>query len=85
MLMEYFHNLLNLEGDESMNVFEAIQKRQEITKFLDKKIPKDTLEQILDAGYLSPAGNNLPSREFILVQKPDMLQHLARPLHLFLG
>jgi nitroreductase len=78
MLMEYFRNLLNLEGDESMNVFEAIQKRREITKFLDKKIPKDTLEQILDAGYLSPAGNNLPSREFILVQKPDMLQHLAK-------
>jgi len=63
---------------KSMNVFEAIQKRREITKFLDKKIPKDTLEQILDAGYLSPAGNNLPSREFILVQKPDMLQHLAK-------
>jgi len=32
----------------------------------------------MDAGYLSPAGNNLPSREFILVQKPDMLQHLAK-------
>ena len=78
MLTEYFRNLLNLEGDESMNVFEAIQKRREITKFLDKTIPKDTLEQILDAGYLSPAGNNLPSREFILVQKPDMLQHLAK-------
>ena len=48
MLMEYFRNLLNLEGDESMNVFEAIQKRREITKFLDKKIPKDTLEQIFE-------------------------------------
>ena len=59
MLTEYFRNLLNLERDESMNVFEAIQKRPEITKFLDKTIPKDTLEQILDAGYLSPAGNNL--------------------------
>jgi nitroreductase len=61
-----------------MNVFETIQKRREITKFLDKQISQERLNQILNAGYLSPAGNNLPSREFVLVQKPEMLQYLAK-------
>ncbi|WP_428909593.1 nitroreductase family protein [Niallia sp. Krafla_26] len=61
-----------------MDVFEAIQNRREVTKYLDKPIPKDQLEQILNAGYLAPAGNNLPSREFILVQKPEILQHLSK-------
>jgi nitroreductase len=61
-----------------MDVFETIQKRREITKFLDKKIDKEQLEQILNAGYLAPTGNNLPSREFILVQKREMLMHLAK-------
>ena len=53
MLTEYFRNLLNLEGDESMNVFEAIQKRREITKFSDKTIPKDSI------------GTNIGCRVFI--------------------
>ncbi len=61
-----------------MNVFEAIKKRREITVFQDKQIPKEVLEQILNAGHLSPAGNNLPSREFILVQDPEMLKHLSK-------
>ena len=61
-----------------MNVFEAIKKRREITVFQDKQIPKEVLEQVLNAGYLSPAGNNLPSREFILVQDPKMLKHLSK-------
>jgi nitroreductase len=36
------------------------------------------LEQLLEAAYLAPAGNNLPSREFILIKKQEMLQHLAQ-------
>ncbi len=35
-----------------MNVFEAIQKRREMTKFLDQPIPNERLEQILEAAYL---------------------------------
>ena len=60
-----------------MNVFEAISQRREITSFLDKKIPQADLETLLDAGYLAPSGNNLPSREFILVTARDKLDQLA--------
>jgi len=61
-----------------MNVFDAIQKRREITQFLQKQIAAETLEQIVTAGYLAPAGNNLPSRELILVTEPNSLQHLSQ-------
>ncbi|WP_071393969.1 nitroreductase family protein [Bacillus tuaregi] len=61
-----------------MNVFEAIQKRREISHYLPKLIPTKELDQILHAAYLAPSGNNLPSREFILVTEKDSLQHLAQ-------
>ncbi len=61
-----------------MNVFEAIQQRREITRFQNKAIEPNILEQLLDAGYLAPAGNNLPSREFILVTDRSMLMHLEQ-------
>ena len=61
-----------------MNVFEVIQTRREITHFQKKSIPLTDLEQILNSAYLSPTGNNLPSREFILVTKREKLQHLAQ-------
>lgn len=61
-----------------MNVLEAIKNRREITSFQNKEIDRSILEQILDAGYLSPSGNNLLSREFILVTKREMLDELAK-------
>ncbi|MCH1623985.1 nitroreductase family protein [Ferdinandcohnia quinoae] len=60
-----------------MDVLEAIKSRREITNFKDEPISLDVLEVVLDAAYLSPAGNNLPSREFILVTDPDVLKELA--------
>lgn len=62
---------------DDMNVKEAIEKRREITNFLDKEIPKDILENVLDAAYKAPAGNNLLSREFILVTKRENLDLLS--------
>ncbi len=61
-----------------MNIFEAIQKRREITHYQQKAIPTEDLEQIVNAAYLAPAGNNLPSREFILVTKRESLQCLSQ-------
>ncbi|RBW68174.1 nitroreductase family protein [Bacillus taeanensis] len=60
-----------------MNVLDAIQKRREITRFSEKEIPKETLESVVEAAFLAPSGNHLPSREFIVVTKRDMLDHLA--------
>ncbi len=60
-----------------MNVLDIIGQRREITSFRKEAIHPDILEQLLEAGYLAPSGNNLPSREFILVTKRGKLDELA--------
>ncbi|MBP1970075.1 nitroreductase [Virgibacillus natechei] len=41
-----------------MDVFQAIQKRREITKYEDQPI-SDVLRKVEDAGIFSSTGNNL--------------------------
>lgn len=60
-----------------MNVLEAIKQRREITKYLDKTIPDDVLRKVEDAGYYAPTGNNLPSKNLIVVKERDTLEKLA--------
>lgn len=60
-----------------MDVLQAIQLRREITRFKPDPIPSEVLEQLTQAMYYSPTGNNLPSREFILVTDPAMLAQLT--------
>ncbi|WP_085992879.1 nitroreductase family protein [Oceanobacillus senegalensis] len=60
-----------------MDVFQAIKERREITKYLSKEIPEDTLKKVEDAGYYAPTGNNLPSKNLIVVKNRDTLNQLA--------
>lgn len=60
-----------------MDVLSAIEKRREITKFKAEPIPEDLLAKLVQAAYLAPSGNNLPSREFILVTNREKLNLLA--------
>src|SRR5690606_22604697 len=61
-----------------MDVITAIEKRREITSFTEQEIPKELMDQLISALYLSPSGNNLPSREFIVVTKRADLQALSQ-------
>lgn len=60
-----------------MNVNEAIVKRREITRFQERTIPENLLQQLIQALYLAPSGNNIASREFIVVKDRSMLQRLS--------
>jgi nitroreductase len=64
-------------GGRKMNVISAIEKRREITKFKQNPIPNESLEKLMQALYLSPSGNNLLSREFVLVTNRHMLLQLS--------
>jgi nitroreductase len=59
-----------------MEVWEAIEKRREITTYTEQPVDKAVLDKVVRAGYLAPAGNNLPSRELIVVQDRAMLRKL---------
>jgi nitroreductase len=61
-----------------MDVIKAINERREITSFKDSTIPAEILENILEAGYLAPTGNNLPSRELTLITEKETLNQLAK-------
>ncbi|WP_138419530.1 nitroreductase family protein [Aquibacillus sediminis] len=61
-----------------MNVLDAIKNRREITNFKDEPIQSDLLEAIVDAAYLAPSGNNLPSKDIIVVTEKEKLQVLAK-------
>jgi nitroreductase len=60
-----------------MDVQNAIEKRREITSFKDEPISTDLLQKLIRSAYLAPSGNNLPSREFILVEQRATLDSLA--------
>lgn len=58
-----------------MDVLEAIKKRREITKFEDRSIEKEVLEKVIDATYYAPSGNNLPSKDIIVIKIRKSLKH----------
>lgn len=60
-----------------MDVLKAIEQRREITQFKSEPISNVCLEKLVQSLYLAPAGNNLPSREFILVTNLDVLRALT--------
>lgn len=60
-----------------MDVLTAIAKRREITRFTSEPISEETLRQLIQSAYLAPSGNNLPSREFVLVTDKEKLQALT--------
>lgn len=61
-----------------MSILDIIQRRREITRYQDRPVELPILEAVLEAAYLSPTGNHLPSREFIAVTDKAMLAHLSR-------
>ena len=60
-----------------MDVLSAIEKRREITRFRPDPIPPEMLDSLIQSLYLAPSGNNLPSREFIVVTSKEMLRALT--------
>ncbi|PMC36004.1 nitroreductase [Bacillus sp. UMB0899] len=60
-----------------MDFKEVVKNRREITKFSNKEIPMEILDEIIHQVSLSPTGNNLPSREFVIVQTRKTLDYLS--------
>lgn len=60
-----------------MDVHIAIRTRREITEYEPTPLRKEDLRQVVEAGYLSVTGNNLPSRELIVVEETAALKRLS--------
>ena len=58
-------------------VLEAIKKRQSVRSYQDKEIPKEILQQILEAGRLAPSASNGQGWKFIVVKDEDLRKQLV--------
>lgn len=60
-----------------MNVSEAIRARRSIRKYKeDAAIPKEHIEQILEAAMLAPSAQNLRPWEFLVVRNKEKLSEI---------
>ena len=64
-----------------MDVFEAIDRRHSYRdEFLDKRIPREDLQEIVEAGIKAPSGCNVQRTTFVIVDDPAVLKEI-RQLH----
>ena len=59
-----------------MDALEAIRKRRSIREYPGEAIPREDLEQIVDAGRLAPTGWNRQPWDFIVVTDREMIEKL---------
>lgn len=60
-----------------MSTFDTITQRRSIRKYEDRKIEKEILDKILEAGRLAPSASNRQDWKFIMVTEPDLLKKVA--------
>ena len=60
-----------------MELLKIMKNRRSVRTYTEESIPEEKLEQILNAGLLSPSGRAIRPWEFIVVQNKEMLQKLA--------
>jgi nitroreductase len=65
------------EGENPMNVFEAIRDRRSARAFRPDSIPKEKIEEVLKLTINAPSANNLQPWEFVVVMdgEKDRLSH----------
>ena len=59
-----------------MSMFDVILSRRSIRKFDNKEIPKDVLDQIVEAGRQSPSAVNKQSYRFVIVTDSEIKKEL---------
>jgi len=59
-----------------MDALEAIRKRRSVRNYTGKRIPREDLKTIVDAGRLAATGNNRQPWDFVVVTDREMIQRL---------
>jgi nitroreductase len=60
-----------------MDTFTCIRTRREIRDYLDKPIPNETLQRILEAGRLAPSSKNSQPWHFIVIRDKVTLKKIS--------
>ncbi len=62
---------------DGVKILELINSRQSDRKYSDKKIEKDKLDRIIEAGRMAPSACNAQPWKFIIVTEPGLLLKIA--------
>jgi len=60
-----------------METFDAISKRASVREYLNKPVPRDVLEQLIDAGRRAPSARAVEPWEFVAVTERSTLDKLG--------
>ncbi|MBR9675470.1 hypothetical protein GOV05_00495 [Candidatus Woesearchaeota archaeon] len=66
-----------------MDVVDAIKKRTTIRRFLDKKVPKELIKQVIDAARLAPSGNNAQPWQFYIIENDEKTKRMLKANQVF--
>src|SRR3989338_6324369 len=59
------------------NIFDIIKSRRSIRKYLDKPIPKEIVDKLIEAAKWAPSGMNEQPWGFIVVRDKAMIKELS--------
>ncbi|SFG85320.1 Nitroreductase [Lachnospiraceae bacterium C7] len=59
-----------------MEFSEVVKNRYSCKKYSDKKVEKEKLEAILEAGRLAPTAKNLQEQKIYVLETPEMLEKI---------
>jgi len=60
-----------------MDALTCIKVRREIREYLDKPVPQESLQQILEAGRLAPSSKNSQPWHFIVIRDKGILRKIS--------
>ena len=60
-----------------MDAIEALKTRRSIRVYEEKPVPRELIEEIIDAARLAPSSNNIQPWEFIVVTDGDVRRKIA--------
>jgi len=63
-------------GGRTLDVLNAIRERRSVRTYLADRVPKEKLEQLIEAGQWAPSPSNVQSSRFTVVQEPTGLRNL---------
>lgn len=64
-------------GGDSLDIFEAIHGRRTTRSFRPDPVPRELVEQAIDAARVAPSGNNRQPWEFVAITDQALIHELA--------
>ncbi|ASI98565.1 nitroreductase family protein [Thermococcus celer] len=61
-----------------MEFFEVLRKRRSVRRFQDKPVPRELVERLLEAAFLSPSSFNKRPWHFIVIDDREKLKALSK-------